>query len=258
MIVEFIGSTGAGKTTLIAEVERSLRACGPHAARYELATNLFGLRRVQHPTLRNVIQDVRGLPSFVGSLHRHRAFCAFAWTMLARHQRGRLVTANYVRSIIRKIGTYEFVKRRGRDRVVLVDEGTLLAAHLLFVFTGIELCQSDIETFARLVPLPDVVVYVTAPVERLVERSLRRTDVRREMRSQDPLLVEQHVRRAAETFDRLTETDVIRNRVFVVDNSDSTSGERRIIADQIAAFITQSRPHREAASLAVGGAWPAL
>jgi hypothetical protein len=258
MIVEFIGSTGAGKTTLIAEVERSLRACGPDAARYELATNLFGLRRVTHPTLRNLIQDMRGLPSFVGSLQRHRAFCEFALTTLTRHRRGRLVTANYVRSIIRKVGTYEFVKRRGRDLVILVDEGTLLAAHLLFVFTGGELCESDIDEFARLVPLPDLVVYVTAPVDRLVERSLRRTDVRREMKSLDPRLVEMHVRRAAETFDRLVETETIRNRLVTIDNCDATHAERRIRADQIAAVINQCRPYEESASLAVADAQPAL
>jgi thymidylate kinase len=258
MIVEFIGSTGAGKTTLIAEVERSLREGGHPAPGTELATNLFGLRRVTHPTLRNLIQDVRGIPSFAGALPRHHEFCAFALSMLARHKRGRLVTANYIRSIIRKIGTYEFVKRRGRDRVVLVDEGTLLAAHLLFVFTGAEPGDADIETFARLVPLPDLVVYITAPIDRLVERALRRTDVRREMRSGDRRLVERHVRHAAQTFDRLVETDVLRDRVLVIDNSDSTSSERRIKADHIAAVIHQYRPEHESALLAVGEARPAL
>jgi len=237
MMIEFIGSTGAGKTTLISEVQRRLAEQAQAVTSFDLVADLLGLRRVTHPTLRNLIQDLVGLPFFVGSLYRHRAFAVFALKVLARHKSTTFFTLNYLRSIVRKIGTYEIVKRYQRDRIVLVDEGTVLSAHLLFVFTRAITSQEDIEKFASLVPLPDLVVYVKAPVECLVQRSLQRSDARKEMRSKKPMLVEEYVSRAAEMFDRLTETKRIRDRVLIVANPDASEGERAAVADRVATFI---------------------
>ena len=237
MIIEFIGSSGAGKTTLISEVRRRLAGQAQTVTSFELVAGRLGLQRVTHPTLRNLIQDLVGLPFFIGSLYRHRAFVVFALKILARHKSSPFFTLNYLRSIVRKIGTYEIIRRAHHDRIILVDEGTLLSAHVLFVFTSTLTSQEDIDKFASLVPLPELVVYIKAPVESLVQRSLRRSDARKEMRSKDHTLVEKYVSRAAEMFDRLTETKRIRDRVLIVANPDATEGERGAVADQIATFI---------------------
>ena len=138
---------------------------------------------------------------------------------------------------MRKIGTHEIIKRHNHDRIILVDEGMVLSAHVLFVFTRSLTSQEDIEKFASLVPLPELVVYIKAPVESLVQRSLQRSDARKEMRSKNHMLVEKYISRAAEMFDRLTQTKQIRDRVLIAANPDSTEGERGAVADQIATFI---------------------
>lgn len=253
MIIEFIGSTGAGKTTLISEVQRRLAQQAQAVTSFDVVADLLGLRRVTHPTLRNLIQDVVGLPFFVGSLYRHRAFVVFALRTLARHKRYSFFTVNYLRSIVRKIGTYEIVKRYHRNRIILVDEGTVLSAHILFVFTGALYRQEDIEKFASLVPLPELVVYIKAPVDSLIQRSLQRSDARKEMRSKNPMLVEKYVRRAADMFDRVAETGRIRDRVLIVANPDSTEGERGAVADQIATFILNYKPGGEQISTVPAG-----
>ena len=237
MIIEFIGCTGAGKTTLMSEVQHRLAGRAQAVTLFDLVAGQLGLRRVVHPTVRNLIQDIVGLPFFVGSLHRHKAFVVLALKILARHESYTLFTLNYLRSIVRRVGTYEIGRRCNHDRIILVDEGTILTAHILFVFTSTVYSQEDIEKFASPVPLPELVVYVKAPVDSLVRRSLRRGDTRKEMKSKNHLLVEKYVSRAAEMFDRLTETERIRDRVLTVANPDSNEGPCGAVADRVAEFI---------------------
>lgn len=245
MIVEFVGSTGAGKTTLASEVQRKLAEQAPVVSSFDLAADLLGLRRVTHPTARNLIQDLVGLPFFLWSLRRHRAFVSFALKTLAREFKFSFVTVNYLRSIVRKIGMYELIKRYNHGQIVLVDEGTVLSAYLLFVYARDISSQQELEKFASLVPLPDLVVYIKAPMDSLVQRSLQRSDPRREMRSKDPKAVEEYVRRAAEMFDRLTQTERIRDRVLVVANPASTEVQRSLLAEGIARFILNTEPAGE-------------
>jgi thymidylate kinase len=248
MIVEFVGCTGAGKTTLASEVQRRLAGQARVATSYQLAAKLLGLGRVTHPTAQNLVQDLAGLPFFVHSLYSHRAFVALAVGALARGYGVSFCTINYMRSIVRRIGMHELIGRYHRDQIVLVDEGTVLSAHLLYVYTRAKCSPQELRAFAGLVPLPELVVYIRAPVDVLVRRALERNDARRELRSKDRGAIEEYVGRAIDVFDRITEPDRIRDRVLVVDNPASTDIERGTTAQCIARFILDSRSHREKSS----------
>ena len=137
---------------------------------------------------------------------------------------------------------YEMSKRYGHDRIVLVDEGTVLSAHLLFVYTRKAYNQEEIKEFAALVPLPELVVYIKAPVDDLVQRSLQRSDAPREMKARGQKEIEEYVSRAAKMFDQLTEAKEIRERVLVVANPASTEGELGVVADRIATVILNNEP----------------
>ena len=237
MIVEFIGSTGAGKTTLASEVQRRLASNVPATTSFDLLAELLGCRHVSNATLRNLIADLVGLPFFLCSLNKHCAFFVFALKALTRHTSNPFFAINYLRGIVRRIGIYELLRRYKRDQIVLVDEGTVLSAHLLFAFSNTTYHHEEIQMFASLVPLPELVVCIRAPVDSLVQRSLDRSDVRREMRSKNQKLVEEYVSRAAKMFDQLTNTREIRDRVLIVANCASTGDERGVVADQIATFI---------------------
>jgi thymidylate kinase len=242
MIVEFIGCTGAGKTTLASEVQRRLAGQARVTTSFELAAGLLGLKRITQPTMQNLTQDLASLPFFIHSLYPHRAFVALALRTLIREYRVSFFTANYARSVARRIGMHELIRRYHRDQIVLVDEGTVLSAHLLFVYTRARCSQQELIQFANLVPLPELVVYIKVPVDVLVERSFQRSDARRELRSKDRKTVEEYIGRAAKVFDRLTETDRIRDRVLVVDNSTSTGVELGMTAERIARFILDYEP----------------
>lgn len=237
MIVEFIGSTGAGKTTLASEVQSRLAANVRATTAFDLFAGVISCRHVTNVTLRNLIADLVAFPFFLCSLNKHRAFVFFALTALMRHTSNPFFMINYLRSIVRRVGIYELLKRYNRDRIVLVDEGTILSAHFLFDLSDTAYHHEEIQMFARLVPLPELVVCIRAPVDNLVQRSLKRKDVRREMKSKNQKQVEEYVSRAAKMFDQLTNTIEIRDRVLIVSNHASKNDERGVVADRIVRFI---------------------
>ena len=237
MIIEFSGSTGAGKTTLAREVQRTLAGQVRATTSSDFIVDRLGWPQVTHPTIRNLIQDLAGLRFLFRSVSQHRAFIVFALRAVIRHTRNPLLAINYLRSIVRRVGTYELFRRSTRDQIILVDEGTILSSHVLFVYSGTLYSQEDIETFARLVPLPELVVCIRAPAHSLVQRSLERSDAPREMRTKNNEVVEQYVTRAARMFDLLVNTKEIRDRVLIVTNPEAADDQRRVLADRIATFI---------------------
>ncbi len=237
MIIEFIGSTGAGKTTLISEVRRKLAHVTDVTTSFEVVAAPFGLRSINHPTARNLIQELAGFPFFILSLRRNKAFVIFILRMLARQSNFSLFTINNLRSLERKIGVHEIIKRYQQDRIILVDEGTVLLAHNVFVYTSARYTDEEIAKFASLVPLPDIIIYIKAPVDILVQRSLLRADPPREMKSKDRVLIEKHINHAVRMFDQLVEADNIQCRLLVVENADSNEQEYDMLMDRIVEFI---------------------
>lgn len=242
MIVEFIGSTGAGKSTLIREVQRKLAQTVEVTTAFDLAATPLGLQRVTQPTLQNLLQEAAGFPFLLGSLHRHKAFIFFSLRMLARQADFSIFTINILRSLVRKLGVYEISGRRAGDRIVLVDEGTLLAAHNLFVYSSARYTPEEINQFATLVPLPDAVVYVKAPIQTMVERSLRRTDPPRELQSRDREMVTSSICRAVAIFDQLVERENIRSRLLNVENPDCVGRDRQVVVKAIAESLLERNP----------------
>jgi len=237
MNVEFIGSTGAGKTTLISEVQRRLAQTADVTTSFELVAALLGLHSVIHPTARNLIQELVGFPFFIRSLHRHKAFIIFILRMLARQANLSIFTINNLRSLERKIGVDEIIKRRQHNKIILVDEGPLLLAHNVFVYTGAHYTYEEIARFASLVPLPDIIIYIKVPVDILVQRSLLRADPPREIKSRDRGLIEKHVSRAVRMFDQLIEAENIQARLLIVENPDSSRQGYDKAVDDIVEFI---------------------
>jgi thymidylate kinase len=233
MTVEFIGSTGAGKTTLISKLQRRLVKTTEVTTPFDLIAAPLGLRDVNHTTAQNLIQELIGLPFFIRSLPRHKAFVSFTLKMLARQANFSFLTISNLRSLERKLGMYEIIRRYKRDRMVLVDEGTVLTAHNVFVFTSVVYTPEEIARFASLIPLPDVIVYVRAPLESLIKRSLERSDRRRELESKDRALIEKYLNRAVALFEQLVEVEEIRNRVLIVENPESADKGCETVVDYI-------------------------
>jgi thymidylate kinase len=222
MIVEFIGATGAGKTTLA----RGLVRGGVSARHVQMATDLVtdrpGRRWIHDPHAVNLLADVTALPSFIRSFDRDRDFVRFASRRLRRHAPSTFAKVNYMRNVVRKLGMHELARNAEPETAFLVDEGTILIAYQLFVYSDAPFTQADLERFGRLVPLPDLIVHVKAPIDVLVRRAMTRSDRRRELARHDAYEVERRIARAVELFDALAEIAPIRARLLTVEVPDDS------------------------------------
>lgn len=232
MIVEFIGCDGAGKTTLSRMLCEDGIAGRRVVAMPDLLLDRVGLRRITHRTAVNIVQDVGGFPFFVGSIRSHRDYVAFAGRMLARHESSTFDKVNGMRGIVRRVGMYELATRRARNRIVVSDEGTVLSAYH-FGLSGIALDPSELEEFARLVPRPDMIVYVRVPTETLVRRAVSRLVTRRQHVGKDRAEVEGTIRRTVDVFDLVAAAPPLRDRVFVVENDDADPAQRQRLVEEI-------------------------
>lgn len=236
MIVEFIGASGAGKSTLARALAGRHAPSGDVTMAWDLVLDRPGLRRIIHPTARNLVAEVATLPAVLKAWPRNRDFTAFARELLRDHARSTFEQLNYQRSILRKVGMHELARRRGA-RVVLADEGTVLSAYYLFVYVRSQFREEDLDRFAGLVPLPDRIVYVKAPLESLIERAMIRADRRRELASVDRTEVALWIGRAVEVFDYLATISPIRDRILTIDNVDGSMADREHLVERIGEFV---------------------
>jgi thymidylate kinase len=237
MIVEFIGATGAGKTTLA----RGLVNRGIPARRVRMATDLvtdrLGRRWIEDPHAINLLADVSALPSFIRSFGRDRDFVRFAFDRLWRHAPSTSAKVNYLRNIVRKLGMHEMTRKADSETAFLVDEGTILMAYQLFVYSDAPFTKADLERFVRLAPLPDVIVHVKAPTDVLLRRAMSRPDRRRELAGRDAPEVERRIARAVELFDAVAEIEPIRERLFTVEIADDSPERLEAAVREIAGSI---------------------
>jgi thymidylate kinase len=221
VIVELIGASGAGKSTLLRALADELGSSGPVVPWTALVTDRPGLRWARdHPHIANLVADVRALPACLLSLESHRGFFRLAWARLARHAPSPFAKANYARNVLRKVGVYELARSVDRDGVHLFDEGPILSAYQLFGYARGPISSSELARFAELVPLPDLVVHVRAPIDVLVRRAAARSDRRRELAHADPRRLRALLQRATRLFDDLAEVEPLASRTVTVDLPD--------------------------------------
>ena len=244
MIVELVGCTGAGKTTLAHE----LCTLAPPAQRPVIGSDIVldrpPFRSVSNAQADNLIQDVAGLPYFLGAAHRDSQFLKLSRDLLREHAPSRLDKVLNTRSVMRRIGMFELARHHAHDRTVLIDEGTVLIAYHLFVYSTADVDGPDIDRFTALVPLPDRIVYVKATLPTLLERARARPDPRRQLAGLPAASAAAWIERASAVFDRVTEAPRLRNRVVVIDNTSSDPRAHRELVAMLAQQITDATRSR--------------
>jgi thymidylate kinase len=180
MLVEFAGGTGSGKSTLARRVESNLRKNSlPVVWARQLLPYAILLRAVRNERAQNVLMDV------LLSLHARRAAGRYGeflhFSNLVNHSYADTigVELKIKRSIRRKLALHSFLNDlRHDDQIVFVDEGTVHIAHNLFaqVKTAPGDMKDDLIQFFHLVPTPDIVIVVNAPLDSVIKRSLDRND----------------------------------------------------------------------------------
>jgi len=222
MIVEFAGCSGSGKSTLFAEL---LRHCQEHDVPVRTVPQVllgwFPQAVVRQPTLQNVMLDLGGACRRIAAFAPHRDFLKFARAAIRRDTDRLWRGLNAYRGVLRALGIHVALSNRAHRReIVVVDEGTVSSAHAILAHVSHPPRAEDVDTFGRLVPMPDRVVLVTAPIDAVLARTLNRRDPPMPHRSREDR--ERFIRHAHAAFERLkSHASFSRNTLPVVCDDDS-------------------------------------
>jgi hypothetical protein len=127
-----------------------------------------------------------------------------------------------LRNVLKKIGIYEIIRFRGASRqIILVDEGVLQAAHNLFVHSAVQVKMENLATFAQLIPLPDVIVYLRQPESLLIDRTIKRGHKRIPDRSYSNVVP--FIRQAVDTFDKLVQNPAVERKLLIVEGGQNVT-----------------------------------
>jgi thymidylate kinase len=219
MQIELIGCTGAGKSTLVKNI---LQACREQEIDVlngdDFVLKQARLNWVNSYLTRTLLIDLLSLFACLLTWRNNLGFYLLTFRTVWRLP----VTViwfqklNIVRNTLKKVGIYEIIRHRGSDQqVVLLDEGTLHTAHYLFVHVSVEPLSTDLPTFARFVPLPDVAIYLRQDERILIERTLARGHKRIPTGSR--VQVERFIKGAVTTFNKLVRVPAIEHKLLMVD-----------------------------------------
>lgn len=206
MQVELIGCTGTGKTTLARRIIAAAPARGV-CAQFgdQLALRHLGLGRLAPGLPRTLLFDLGLLTVGLATLPAHQSIDRLAIREIQALPPAVPVgqRLNLVRNVLKKSGLYEMIRRVDHDQTLtLVDEGTLHAAHNLFVHVSVKPNLRQLSTFTRMVSLPDVAICLASEPGILVRRTLARGHARIPSRTEADVRL--FVNRALLTFSRLT------------------------------------------------------
>ena len=224
MQVELIGCTSAGKSTLTAALTAA--ACEEEidfSLGDDVVLKHLGARSVRNKPVRAaLLHAVASAGCFLFSW-RHIGFMRLSHRVLKYSGIPLSQRLNQLRKVLKQLGRYEIVSRRHVEKeIVLVDEGTVHAAHNIFVHETGDPRGDDIQAFAEIVPLPDLLIYLSVAEETLIERTLRRGHPR--ITAAEREIHAKFVRRTVSTFDQLSQHERIASRLLIVRDGQIVSG----------------------------------
>lgn len=221
MQIELIGCTSSGKSTLAKNIRQVYRGPGNLVMGKDFVLQTVRLNWIKNNLIRIILVDLAATFACIATWQRHLDFYVFAIQVIRQLPVNWLEKLNLVRNIFKKIGIYEIVHHySSNEQVILVDEGTLQAAHNLFVHASVQTTTNDLSTFVKLTPLPDIAIYVTQSEQVLIERTILRGHKR--IPNNSYAKIECFIKRAVDTFSRLSQYSAIKKILLVVDGQKNT------------------------------------
>lgn len=254
MIVEFIGTPGAGKTTMLPVVTAYCAEHGIRARTVVDAARPYARRTLPGAVIDRIIPARLRRPLLWQAFYQVSTLYRLRFCMRQRRLIGHVLRAQLRRPIPIEerrhalgwffvlSGQYEFLKSRAYpSEWLLFDEG--------FVHRAVQMHASDRETpdsariaaYVDLLPRPDLVIAVRAPWELCVERIYRRGLWQR-FRHKSRTQIERFVANAAQIVDLAVER--ISDRGWPLITIDNTGDTPACAARELRAKLTPGLSER--------------
>lgn len=222
MQIELIGCTSAGKSSLARDIQiHHLHDGLSLVTSYEFALQWAHLDWIKIQPVRMLFLTLIALFVCLLTWRKNYDFMRFMigviWKLPANI--GPIEKLKIARIAARNLGIHEIVCRSSPEGlVILADEGTLHIANYLFVHVSTEPDMKDLETFIRLVPLPDTAVYLREPEPVLVARTKTRGHKR--IPGNAPTLVDRFIKHSLVVFETLTKHSRLDGRLLIVEEGE--------------------------------------
>ena len=216
MLIEIIGCTSAGKSTQARSIYQACRGQGIDIfLGDDFVLRQIRLQWIKINLLRKLLVNLFALFVSLLTWRNNLEFYAFATQFVFQLPIAWLEKLGLLRNVLKKIGIYEIIRLRSTDQqIILEDEGVLHAAHHLFVHCSIQVKAEHLATFIKLIPLPDVIVYLRQPESLLIDRTMKRGHKRIPVGSYSD--VARFIKNAVATFDKLAQYPAVESKLLLV------------------------------------------
>lgn len=216
MQIELIGCTSSGKSTL---AEALLNHAQQHGVVLlhgdDVLLKSIKAHKIQNRKARALLVHLLAFMAAILAYPRYHHFFRFCNQVLKQTGIPFSQRMKQLRRLIKQTGRYESISRlKNENVIVLVDEGTVHIVHNIFVHEDVEPDWDHIPEFAKLVPLPEMLVSLETSREEIVERTLQRGHSR--ISPNNPEATVRFVDRALTTFDLLKQQPGIQNLLVQV------------------------------------------
>jgi thymidylate kinase len=239
LIIEWVGCSGTGKSTLLEAVYRQMQSSSIDARKpLEVFLGSTIAKTISNERLQNIALDFLVLPWSIFSFFKYRRFVNFCRKILSDGHFSFSQKAKLFRSILRKTGLHIFLSSLSdKKKPILIDEGTVHIAHLLFANgDNNKISPQNIEKFCELVPTPGLIIHIMAPESDALERTLNRRD--KPISDTSPEAIKRFIKLGHETFKILNDLAPWENKTITLANPNISLKSNEETALDVAKQIT--------------------